>query len=266
MKKRARLLPAFALILPLLSGCSGNLFMDWETYPEFNPGDAPSTDADAGDYLSALDANLQNPDNLSDDELLSVQSSLDSVYSVPGTFSPAVEQEAAIYSGYISISQNEQAEEFIANVAGNITDITDQLALGTPDPGAIIALLVPEESLNDPAVFASTINTLLAAADAYSSLGASISANGGAADLSDPYDVVGEPEDVAFMASISIVVDLVVNDLDPDPATAISTLYNIVTGTDTTTSISTATLDGLDTPGTDTYAILEWAGLSGLFQ
>jgi len=194
MRRFAASAGAVLIILLFFSGCTGNLFTEWDK-PEI-PSSSELDDnalsdpegfiSDVGDYL---DGGAIDEDNAGD-----VIGALNIIYDpsgydpeTPGT-EPAdpTEQQAALLIGEVAIAGNENAGEVVDNLAGVLTSIADGTAV---DPEAFIRSLIPA-GLSTPE-FNAMVNALLEAGEAYLAFGESIGE-----------DATGE--DVPFMSNADI--------------------------------------------------------------
>lgn len=270
MKKGMTILSLVLLVMLVLGGCSGNLFMQWESVPEFNASATPSNDSEVSTYLDSLYKNL-SVDRLSENDIDDTKTTLSTIYNDPVTYDESSVEAASIYSGYLSISQDENAQQVINNVTGNVTDIMTKI--GDGDVNGVIEVIAGDV-LSDSVTFTNTINSLLEAADAYTVLSGFVA--DGVIAIEDPDGTIGEPEDIAFNAAISLVIQETLSIIDADGTLGnndgtidqaeIDNFYGILTGS-VTFDLSTADPTSGLTDDTDTtiYPILQWAGLETLF-
>jgi hypothetical protein len=190
MRKTAALTGAVLAVLLLMSGCTGNLFMQWDqpevpSSSELN--DKASTDPEG--FLSDVEDYLDG-DAIDDSNAGDVNTALkDNIYD-PSTGTPPSgeqEQKAALLIGEVAIAGNDNAGKVVDNVPGVLSSIDD----GTSsDPEAFIRELLPA-GLSQPE-FDAMVGALVEAGEAYLDFGDS---------LTSP--VVAE-EQVPFMSSADI--------------------------------------------------------------
>jgi len=261
MRKTAVLAGAVLAVLLLMSGCTGNLFMQLDkpevpSSSELN--DKASTDPDG--FISDVEDYLDG-DAIDDSNAGDVNTALKTIYDPGSGSSPSgeTEQKAALLIGEVAIAGNDIAGKVVDNVAGVLSSIDE----GTSsDPEAFIKALLPA-GLSQPE-FDAMVAALVEAGEAYLEFGDS---------LSSP--VVAE-EQVPFMSSadigdtlnraaagIAIIAALDASDGDVTDGytTDTSALYAVYTGGSFTNNQDpTEAFDGTITYYDGAQNLLELAG------
>jgi hypothetical protein len=221
------------LLLLLLGGCTGNLFMeiDRPEVPSFADMQAKAVSdpeeflQDVDDYLDGKAITEENADD--------VVTALKEVYDPDSGTAPdsATEQEAALKIAEISLLENEDSSDFVNNVSGALSQVE---SLDTEqDAVDMINSLVPDSVMNDPTAFTEMINSLVTSGESYLALGEGLETY----DYSSDYMEAGELGDTAQRAAITVAVIAVLDSMngdlgDPeniDPVD-IDTLYDLVQG------------------------------------
>ncbi|MGC9311517.1 MAG: hypothetical protein ACP5IA_02400 [Sediminispirochaetaceae bacterium] len=272
MRKTAALAGAVLAVLLLMSGCTGNLFMQWDkpevpSSSELN--DKASTDpegfiSDVEDYLDggAIDDSNAGDVNTALKTIYDPSGSTDKVYNpadpVPGT---ETEQKAALLIGEVAIAGDDNAGNVVANVPAVLSTISDPSA-SAKTPEEFIKDLIPS-GLSD-SEFTSMVEALVEAGEAYLKFGDS---------LTSP--VVAE-EQVPFMSSADIgdtlnraaagialiaALDASDGDITDGYTTDTTALYTVYTGGSFTNNQDpTKAFDGTITYYDGAQNLLELAG------
>jgi hypothetical protein len=224
------------LLLLLLGGCTGNLFMeiDRPEVPSFADMQAKAVSdpeeflQDVDDYLDGKAITEENADD--------VVTALKEVYDPDSGTAPdsATEQEAALKIAEISLLENEDSSDFVNNVSGALSQVE---SLDTEqDAVDMINSLVPDSVMNDPTAFTEMINSLVTSGESYLALGEGLETY----DYSSDYMEAGELGDTAQRAAITVAVIAVLDSFDGTMGNLesgdtidtgdIDTLYDLVNG------------------------------------
>lgn len=229
MRKFAALAGIILAVFLLLSGCTANLFMEWDkpevpSASDMNNKAQDDPDGFIDDVEDYLDGDAVDDDNADD-----VINALKKIYD-PSTGTPPAnetEQQAALLIGEVAIAGDENAGQVVENLAGVVTAIAD----GTSsDPEAFIRDLFPADL--SPDEFADMVESLVAAGEAYLAFGKSIGPGATAEDV--PFMSESEIGDTLNRAAAGITVIAALDALDVDgvdgsyDTSNIETLRNIV--------------------------------------
>lgn len=235
MRKYAVLIAITAMILLLFSGCTGNLFMEWDrpevaSAAEMNDkadNDPDGLLSDIEDYLEGGTVDEENADN--------VLTALNTVYNNETGDTKA---QAALLMGEVALEKDENAGEFVNNV-GNAVDQIEGIET-EDDAMNIIKSLVPDGVLADETAFSDMISSLVESADGYLKLGTEL--DSGTIDT-DSFMEAGDYGTTTQQGVITAAVTAVLDSLDGTlgnldsgdtiDQTDIDTLYGLVNGTDT---------------------------------
>jgi len=261
MQKTAVLAGAVLVILLLMSGCTGNLFMQWDqpevpSSSELNGKASTDPDGFLSDVEDYLDGGAINDSNAGD-----VNTALkDNIYD-PSTGAPADEQEqkAALLIGEVAIAGNDNAGKVVNNVAGVLSSIDDG---ASGDPETFIRELLPA-GLSKPE-FDAMVAALVEAGEAYLEFGNSIGS--GATEETVPFMSSADIGDTLNRAAAGIAIIAALDALDgggingsADGTTDTTSLYNVVYGLDTFGGVDpTTAFDDTDYQGAQN--LLELAG------
>ncbi|MDY7027358.1 MAG: hypothetical protein SVR04_03570 [Spirochaetota bacterium] len=263
MRKTAALAGAVLTVLLLMSGCTGNLFMqlDQPEVPSSSElNDKASTDPEGfiSDVEDYLDGGAIDDSNAGD-----VNTALkDNIYD-PSTGTPPSgeqEQKAALLIGEVAIAGNDNAGKVVDNVPGVLSSIDD----GTSsDPEAFIRELLPAGLSSTE--FNAMVAALVEAGEAYLDFGESLD-----------QDLDGTLEEVPFMSSADIgdtlnraaagialiaALDAMDGTVDGTYSTSYSSdLQNIVEGASYSGPDPTTAFDGSLTDYDGAQNLLELAG------
>jgi len=221
------------LTLLIFSGCSGNLFMEWDK-PNVPSVDEISnkivdTQTGADDFLSDVE-DWYDGDELSDDKEKSdaTVAKLKEIYSdTSGSIDDETKQKAAALAGKIALQSDPNAEELSKNLIGSYDELSNMDT--ETDAKDFLRSIIPQGALDDVVVFTEMVNTLLQSAEAYLALGESIGTDG-PTYLSD-----AELGDAVQLGAVSVAVVAALDSLDGtvdgsyDEAN-IDSLYNVVAG------------------------------------
>jgi hypothetical protein len=184
----------------------------------------------------------------------------------PSTATTADEQTAAVVAAEISLKTVSDAVDFSSSILAKLSTGTNISTTTTSSVVDFITSVLPdslqsaaEAGDSMPSSFITLIDAYLDAAAAYEALGAGVSANGGSyasgLELSS-----SETADIAVNAVISGLVSAVVPASGGD--TVAEALWSALTGTTTSFTIATGTIDDL-TSGTGSIAALVEASKLG---
>ena len=209
MRKFATLAGLILAGFLLLSGCTANLFMEWDKPEVPSASDMNNKAQDDPDgFIDDVEDYLEG-DAVDDDNADDVIKALKKIYDPESGNPPEgeTEQQAALLIGEVAIAGDENAGQVVENLAGVVTAIAD----GTSDdPEDFIKALIPQGLSSQE--FADMVESLVAAGEAYLAFGESIGPGATAEDV--PFMSDAEIGDTLNRAAAGIAVIAALDALD----------------------------------------------------
>jgi hypothetical protein len=226
-----------------------------------NPPTPTAADYLGSDGLDKLAEDLNSPalvDAMTGTVVAQIETNLWTDYLADGVSGDEDGQAAILYAD-LALKTSE-GEALVNNIVETI--LGGSLGSGTTVE-EILADIVPPEALADPGTFASMVEALLAANDAYLLLGAYVdgsTADGLAENDLPPGSLPGDIAQKAIVAyTMAVAVSVVMSDLSLSQDDAIAEMYKVATGQPS--SADSLTLGSLSSPPEPISALLDLAGV-----